>query len=395
MEALRNGMLEALEEEIKNIVKVLGSAYGFSWSEGMLLLEGKGLRSDMVLEGSVSGSGSGSVSVSGSGSVVKEKYEKPKIMLPWTGKRKEKWCNALKPNGGLLSQCSNEGKKDGFCTTHHKELTEKGKLRCGTVDDRLKADKEGVTFLNPSNGKAAEVYAVYMAKAKIKKEDAIAEATRLGLTIPEKEFVIPEKKKGRPKKAKKNGTKGEDELSKLINRVVAAKDTSSESESDPSPEPVTTEPVKEPTPEPVKEPSPEPVKEPTPEPLKEPTPEPVKEPSPEPVKEPTPEPVKEPTPEPVKEPTPEPVNTSDELQAEEPDPDYDAETEDEDDCVEVKIWFHNGTKYLKDAYNQVYDVETQDIIGTYVEDTDKIQPKVDVSSDEEEDDDDMFAYLCK
>ena len=82
----------------------------------------------------------------------------------------------------------------------------------------------------------------------------------------------------------------------------------------------------------------------------------------------------------------EPVNTSDELQAEEPDPDYDAETEDEDDCVEVKIWFHNGSKYLKDAYNQVYDVETQDIIGMYVEDSDKIQPKVDVSSDEEEED---------
>ena len=336
MEMLEAKMCKTLKEEIKKIVKVLGVAYGFSWSEGMLLLEGKGLRSGSVLEGSVLEGSVGKGSVL-EGSVGKEKYEKPKMMLPWTGKRKEKWCNALKPNGGLLSQCGNEGKKDGFCTTHHKELTEKGKLRCGTVDDRLKADREGVTFLNPSNGKAAEVYAVYMAKAKIKKEDAIAEATRLGLTIPENEFVIPEKKKGRPKKTKKNGTKGEDELSKLINRVVAAKDTSSESESEPSPEP-------------------------------------VKEPSPEPVKEPVKEAVKE------------PVNTSDELQAEEPDPDYDAETEDEDDCVEVKIWFHNGSKYLKDAYNQVYDVETQDIIGMYVEDSDKIQPKVDVSSDEEEED---------
>ena len=172
----------------------------------------------------------------------KPKYEKPNVILPWTGKGVDTWCQGIRVNHQLLSQCTMKPKKDGFCATCLKQVQEKGQPKCGTVAMRIEADKQKKTFKNPENGKEPVKFADVMSKLKITKEAAVAEATKFGLTIPEEEFVVTEKKKGRPKKQK-----SEDTLTAIINEVVAA----SSSDSSSSENEGESEPVKEPTPEPV------------------------------------------------------------------------------------------------------------------------------------------------
>ena len=255
----------------------------------------------------------------------KPKYEKPNVILPWTGKSVDTWCQGIRVNHQLLSQCTMKPKKDGFCTTCLKQVQEKGQPKCGTVAMRIEADKQKKTFKNPENGKEPVKFADVMNKLKITKEAAVAEASKFGLTIPEEEFVVTEKKKGRPKKQK-----SEDTLTAIINEVVAASSSdssSSEFEGD-------SEPVKEPSPEPVKEPAPEAVQQ-------------------------------------------------KELAIEEYDEDYDAETDDEE--VNVVCWTFDGKQYLKDENNIVYDVETHEAIGVFCEKEEKIIPNcAEASSDEEE-----------
>ena len=70
-------------------------------------------------------------------------------------------------------------------------------------------------------------FATVMKKQKITREEAIAEATKFGLTIPDDEFVVEDKKKGRPTKQPKKVSP----LSAIVNKVVeegitASNDTS-------------------------------------------------------------------------------------------------------------------------------------------------------------------------
>ena len=289
------------------------------------------------------------------------KFVAPKFKLPWTGTVVPGWCQGLRHHGGLMSQCSMKPKSDGFCSTCLKSIEKKGHPERGTVQMRIEADSEGDTY--KYDGKSPVTFATVMKKQKISKEDAISEAAKFELIIPEREFVIEEKKKGRPAAPVASPPSGT--IDDIINDMVNGSSS----------------------PEPAKEPTPEPAKEPTPEPAKEPTPEPAKEPTPEPAKEPTPEPAKEPTPEPAKEPTPEPAHTAANvdqgLVIESYDSDYDASTDEE--SVNIIEWVHKGIKYFKSEDGcDLYDYATQAPIGAYDIKTDSIIPCVDESSDEED-----------
>ena len=260
------------------------------------------------------------------------KYVAPKMKLPWTGKPVNEWCQGLRHHGGLMSQCTMKPKKDGFCDTCQKSIDKKGHPERGTVKMRIEADQQGKPY--KYEGKTPVKFATIMKKQKITKEEAIAEATKFGLTIPDQEFVLEEKKKGRPAKQPKKLSP----LSAIVNKVVEEGNTSS------------SEPESEPVPE--SEPAPEPVAEPTPEPLAEPSPQ--KKPA-----------------------------VPQELVSEEYDEDYDAETDDE--ATDVQIWTHGGKKYLKMTDGcAVYDFETHEPIGSYDVKTDTILPCVDEETDEED-----------
>ena len=261
---------------------------------------------------------------------AKAKYVKPLHAMPWTGKVVETWCQGLRPNGGMLSQCIMAPKCDGLCPTCFKQMKNDGKTKCGTVQDRIAADQAGKDYKNPETGKTAVSFGVFIGKQKIQRDDAIAEAAKFGIEIPESHFEVPQKRKGRPP-SEKPMTKGEMALNDAIKKAVAAVTSSSESEGDM--EPTTSQMLSSP----------------------------------------------------IKPAAAAPIETTS-FSKPEPQSVYDAETEDEEeDAIDVTIFVHNDKKYLRDKNtNMIYDETTQDLIGVYDEEKDIIQPCEEVATDNED-----------
>lgn len=164
------------------------------------------------------------------------KWEKPSIVLPWTGERysNDKCCLGIRKNYGLYSQCVMKRVGDSiYCSTCKKQAdkNETGKPTCGDVYDR---DEQGVndTYMPPGAEKEVSV-ASYgnvvqkLIKAKPEKasmyleESVKAEAEKFGITINESHFdVAPKKKAGRPKKS---DSEGEEESSMVEKAKKTAK----------------------------------------------------------------------------------------------------------------------------------------------------------------------------
>lgn len=148
--------------------------------------------------------------------------KKPTIPLPWTGVEKEEWCYGLRPTHGLYSQCPNPraGKGDGLfgklCSTCLKqcEKNDSGKPNAGLVSDRVEVED----YVSP-NGKKPVLYSVVMAKLNLSRERVMEECEKLGVSIPESEFVLPEKKRVRPAKAEEP----EEKVEKKRGRPAKAK----------------------------------------------------------------------------------------------------------------------------------------------------------------------------
>jgi hypothetical protein len=131
--------------------------------------------------------------------VEKKEEKKMNCVLPWCGVVDESCCKALKLNNGLHTQCQ-RGISDGedYCGSCVK-LIEKngGSAPYGTVNDRVKC---GILDYIDPKGKATVPFANVMKKLNINKEEALKEAERLGLSIPECHFEEKKGKRGRPKK---------------------------------------------------------------------------------------------------------------------------------------------------------------------------------------------------
>jgi hypothetical protein len=130
----------------------------------------------------------------------KEKRMVPSIPLPFCGVVKEDWCCGLRLNHGLYSQCTMlKGKDTEFCKTCIKQVekSENNKPTLGVIQDRMAVGP--MEFRDPK-GKAVVCYGNVMAKLKIDKETAIAEAAKFGLVIEEEQFEERKTMRGRPKK---------------------------------------------------------------------------------------------------------------------------------------------------------------------------------------------------
>jgi hypothetical protein len=130
----------------------------------------------------------------------KEKRMVPSIPLPFCGVVKEDWCCGLRLNHGLYSQCTMpKGNGVEFCKTCVKQVekSEDNKPTYGVIQDRMAV--EPMDFRDPK-GKAVVCYGNVMAKLKIEKETAIAEAAKFDLVIPEEQFEERKTSRGRPKK---------------------------------------------------------------------------------------------------------------------------------------------------------------------------------------------------
>ena len=165
--------------------------------------------------------------------VPKEKRLVPSIPLPFCGVQKEDWCCGLRLNHGLYSQCTMPKCKDTeFCKTCTKQVekNENDKPTYGTIQDRMAVVP--MEFRDPK-GKAVVCYGNVMAKLKISKETAIAEAAKFDLVISEEQFEERKTMRGRPKKdatatdtdSETGETKKSSGRPKKSKKVIAAKAT--------------------------------------------------------------------------------------------------------------------------------------------------------------------------
>ena len=127
---------------------------------------------------------------------------KTSIPLPFCGVINKTCCQGIRLNYGLYTQCTNApsvyNKRFPVCATCNKQVEKNSneEPNYGYINDRL---EKGDKFRDPK-GKAPMNYANIMEKLKISREEAETAATKLGLTIPDEQFIIKKAARGRPKK---------------------------------------------------------------------------------------------------------------------------------------------------------------------------------------------------
>ncbi len=127
-----------------------------------------------------------------------------KVPLPFYGEINENWCQGVRVNHGLYSQCT-KAKQEGseYCTACQKQLDSKQELTYGTIQERAAQCKNPLDYKD-KKGKQVVPYGNVMKKLNISREKVEALAKDLGWEIPEEQFQVRVLKKGRPRKEKKD-----------------------------------------------------------------------------------------------------------------------------------------------------------------------------------------------
>ena len=188
--ALERGLTAMCKEYTKHVVTQLSREYNFDAEAALESLNTSGL----VFE---------KPSKSSKVRVAKEKRKVPSVVLPYCGQNIY-WCNGLKMNHGLFTQCTNEqeaGVTNGYCKTCAKqcEKNANGKPTYGDIEDRVAVPL--MEYRDPK-GRQVVSYGNVMAKLNISRESAEAEASKFDWTIPEEQYAVKKAQRGRPKTIK-------------------------------------------------------------------------------------------------------------------------------------------------------------------------------------------------
>ncbi len=135
--------------------------------------------------------------------------KKPDMVLPFCGEIEESWCQAVRFNHGLHTQCTNGPANGGsYCKTCQKSAdnSASGKPTYGTVQDRAAV---GALEYRDPKGKLTTCYANVAKKMGLDLGRAQEVATAYGWTIPAEQLIETATKRGRPasKKAAKKSSK--------------------------------------------------------------------------------------------------------------------------------------------------------------------------------------------
>ena len=136
---------------------------------------------------------------------------KPEMTLPFCGTVESSWCQGVRFNKGLHTQCTNGPLTDcKYCKTCQKSASNSasGKPQYGDISDRLTGAL--LEYRDPK-GKLTTCYANVAKKEGWDVARAQEIATAYGWTIPEDQLTVKVKKTGRPastKPKKKVGKKG-------------------------------------------------------------------------------------------------------------------------------------------------------------------------------------------
>ena len=385
----KKGITAAVQEYVNQAIEVLSTKYGFDAAEAANEIA---FKVQMAKKGK---------SKENPERTTDDETAKPNAnLIPWTGNSNEDWCAGILVNHQLYTQCTKQrcdGKDLCDVCIDQGEKNGTGKPDHGTVQDRM---SNGIfDFKSPKTGKAAVRFGNYMEKNNITREEVLEECGKWGITVPEEVFEVHKAKRGRPKskdapKKDENAPKrgrgrpkstkvieasvGDDVIAALVaeaNKVkdgdVSVKEPEVNKTTSFSSPPASPEPKKKAAPKKKKSPKKTPAEvaitndtgsEPEVEQeAKKPKKAASKKKAAPKKKEPTPEPEPQPQMELVEDP-------------------YEQETEDESDgepAIEVSKWTcpADDTEYLLDKNSMtIYDIDTQDEVGTWDADEEKIIP---------------------
>ena len=325
----------------------------------------------------------------------KVKIEKPNMLLPFVNVI-DGLCGAVSFDGGLYTQCKRVA-KEKYCTTCAKQAGE-GKPKYGDIADRV---EQGEAWRSP-DGKAPVLYGKVMQKKGLLKEEAIAEAAKFGWVIPEEQFEVSKPKKeakktggkrGRPAKEKavETGKSGDDLIAQLVLQAqqetdenLIQEDLEKEAEKEEKKPKVTKKEKKPKMTKEAKEAEKLKAKEAKEaEKLKAKEAKEAEKLKAKEAKEAEKLKAKE-----AKEAEKKEKKTSNKKERaskkEEKEESVELKKEEEEEVVEVKKFEFEGIEYLLDANNVMYDIKTQNEIGSWDDNEKKIVPLADDDDDDEE-----------
>jgi len=130
----------------------------------------------------------------------------PAFPLPFIGIVKAEWCQGIRTNHGLFTQCTQPkptGDDAHYCPTCSKQAdaNASGKPTYGNINDRMAALEAGTEWRDPKDNKAVSHYANVATKLKIDLEAAKAECFNVfGIYMPADLLEVKVAQRGRPKK---------------------------------------------------------------------------------------------------------------------------------------------------------------------------------------------------
>ena len=209
--AVENGMRQASVEFAKQVINQLHSegaltcdietAFRIFDFESVSIASKRSVAMKKVRAGQKSSGKASSVAI----------RSKPEMVLPFCGEVEPSWCQGVRFNHGLHTQCTNGPQTDcKYCKTCQKSASNSasGKPQYGDISDRLTGPL--LEYRDPK-GKLTTCYANVAKKLGLDIARAQEMATAYGWTIPEDQLTVKVKKTGRPasnKPKKKVGKKG-------------------------------------------------------------------------------------------------------------------------------------------------------------------------------------------
>lgn len=120
---------------------------------------------------------------------TKNTYFKPSIILPFINLKQDNWCNGIKLNHGLYTQCTMKKTKDSiYCKTCLKqsESNATGKPNAGNIDDRINLQDQ---WRDPK-GKAPISFGKYISKNTLDIQEVTKQLIQ-AYQLPD-DYIIPD-----------------------------------------------------------------------------------------------------------------------------------------------------------------------------------------------------------
>jgi len=195
------------KDTTSNVVRILSAKYDFDAEEAYTFL---------ITEGTVKPR---KTTAPKKAAAPKPQHFKPTTILPWLGLKQELWCDAIKLNHGLYTQCTmKKARGSTFCKTCAKNV-EDGMAKHGLVDDRI---AQGEEWRDPK-GRAPIHYGNVIQKMEIDLDTVKTELIKAynldeDYTIPSELLEVKQTRRGRPKKTTAEVSDSEDEEKKQKKR---------------------------------------------------------------------------------------------------------------------------------------------------------------------------------